>query len=146
MDSGSKDHICNNFESFDSIKFLNESISVANSLSIRILGQGIVKLLCKCPNRNSPFLLKLGNVYFIPRCTVNLVLTFQLSTKSIVFDSKIPCLKQFGKTKILCTVTQIHRYYTLDAIPKTKSEFMEFTRYDNYLILDPLEHQLLVWH
>ena len=23
---------------------------------------------------------------------------------------------------------------------------MEFTRYDNYLILDPLEHQLLVWH
>jgi hypothetical protein len=113
---------------------------------MRILGQGTVNLLCKCPNRKSPFILQLENVYFIPECTVNLVSTFQLSLHAIAFDSEIPCLKAFGTTDILCAVTPIHRHYALDAIPKFKSEFMEFTGHDNYLILDPLEHQLLIWH
>ena len=144
MDSGSGDYICNSFELFSSIKFLDKSIDVANSLSIRILGQGTVKLLCKHPNRNPLFLLLLGNVYFIPEYTVNLVSTFQLSTDSIVFDLKVPCLRLFGKTEILCIVTQIDRYYILDTIPKSKSEFIEFTGYNNYLILDLLEYQLLL--
>src|SRR6266536_317178 len=81
-----------------------------------------------------------------PEYTVNLVSTFQLSTDTIRFDSEILCLKAFGITDILCAVTQIHCHYALDAIPKSKSEFMEFTGHDNYLILDPLEYQLLIWH
>src|SRR6266487_6526587 len=81
-----------------------------------------------------------------PEYTVNLVSTFQLSTDAIRFDSEILCLKAFGTTDILCAVTQIHRHYTLDAIPKSKSEFIEFIGCDNYLILDLLEHQLLLWH
>ena len=148
MDSGSGDHICNCFESFDSIKPFEESIRVANGSSMRIVGQGSVKLLCKRPNRACPFLLLLENVYFIPECTVNLVSTFRLSVDSIAFDSETPCLKAFGSREILCLVTQINRHYTLDTIPQPKSAFIECmnSNLDNYLILDPVEHSLLIWH
>ena len=148
MDSGSGDNICNTFESFDTIKPLNESISVANGSSMRIMGQGSVKLLCKRPrpNRTSPFLLQLKNVYFIPNCTVNLVSTFQLGLDSIAFDSEVPCLKAFGSTEALCSISQINRHYALNVIPSPKSAFMEYMspNQDIYLILSPLEHSLLL--
>jgi hypothetical protein len=149
VDSGSGNHICNTYESFDSIKPLDESIRVANGSSMSIMGQGSVKLSCKRPNRAFPFLLLLEDVYFIPECTVNLVSTSQLSMDSIAFDSEVPCLKAFGSTEALCSITQINRHYTLDAIPGPKSEFLECmsTNLDPiYLILSPLEHSLLLWH
>ena len=47
----------------------------------------------------------------------------------------------------LCVVTQTNCHYALDAIPRSKSAFMEqMISNDNYLILDPLEHSLLLWH
>ena len=114
---------------------------------MRIIGQGTVRLLCKCPNGASPFPLELRDVYFIPNCTVNLVSTFQLSTDSIAFDSEVPCLKAFGSMEALCVVTQTNCHYALDAIPRSKSAFMEqMISNDNYLILEPLEHSLLLWH
>jgi GAG-pre-integrase domain len=150
MDSGSGNHICNSFESFDFIEHLDESIRVANGSSMSIISQGSVKLLCKQPNRASPFLLQLKDVYFILDCTVNLVSTFQLSTDSIAFDSEIPCLKAFGSTETLCSISQINRHYVLNAVPKPKSTFIEYMNpnlnQDIYLILSPLEHSLLLWH
>ena len=148
VDSSSRDNICNNFESFDSIKPLNEFISIANGLSMQILDKGLVKLFSKYPNGVSPFLLLLKNVYFILECTINLVSTFQLSIDSIIFDLEVLCLKLFGSTTILCSITQINCYYTLDTIPRPKLVFLEFTssNSNNYLILDPLEHLLLIWH
>ena len=114
------------------------------------MGQGSVKLLCKRPrpNRTSPFLLQLKNVYFIPNCTVNLVSTFQLGLDSIAFDSEVPCLKAFGSTEALCSISQINRHYALNVIPSPKSAFMEYMspNQDIYLILSPLEHSLLLWH
>jgi hypothetical protein len=86
----------------------------------------------------------LGNIYFIPEYTVNLVSIFQLNTELIVFDLEISCLKLFNKTEILCTIIQIYCYYIFNIILKTKSEFIEFTEYNNYLILNLLEYQLLV--
>jgi len=79
VDSGSGNYICNSLGSFDSIKPLSESIRVANRSSMSIIRQGFVRLLCKHPNRASPSLLQLKDVYFIPKCTVNLVSTSQLS-------------------------------------------------------------------
>ena len=99
-----------------------------------------MKLFCKSPNKNFLFILQLENVYFILEYTINLVLIFQLSIYTIVFDLEILCLKAFGIIDILYTVTQIYCYYTLDVIPKSKSEFIEFIGYDNYLILDLLEY------
>jgi hypothetical protein len=145
VDSGSGNHICNSFESFDSIEPLNESISVANGSSMSIMGQGPVTLLCKQSNRISSFLLQLQNVYFIPDCTVNLVSTFQLSLDSIAFDSEVPCLKAFSSIEVLCSISQINRHYVLDALPGPKSAFME-SMDSSYLILSPLEHSLLLWH
>ena len=114
---------------------------------MRIIGQGTVRLLCKRPNGASPFPLKLKDVYFIPNCTINLVSAFQLSTDSIAFDSEVPCLKAFGSMETLCMVTQTNCHYALDAIPRSKSAFMEqMISNDNYLILDPLQHSLLLWH
>jgi hypothetical protein len=145
VDSGSGNHICNAFESFDSIKSLDESIRVANGSFMRIIGQGSVKLSCKRPNRAFPFLLLLENVYFIPECTVNLVSTSQLSMDSIAFDSEVPCLKAFGSTEALCSISQINRHYILNATPRPESAFME-SMDPIYLILSPLEHSLLLWH
>ena len=146
MDLRTRYYICNYFKLFYLIKFLDKLISIANSLLIRILGQGIVNFLCKCSNRKSPFILQLENVYFILEYTINLVLIFQLSLYIIIFNLEILCLKAFSIIDILCTVTQIYCYYTLNAILKFKSEFIEFIEYNNYLILDLLEHQLLIWH
>jgi hypothetical protein len=118
---------------------------------MRIVGQGSVTLLCKqsnvCkrPNRASPFRLQLEDVYFILECTVNLVSTTQLSTVSIAFDSEVPCLKAFGSTEVLCSITQINCHYVLNATPKPESAFMESID-SIYLILSPLEHSLLLWH
>jgi len=145
VDSGSGDHICNSFGSFDSIKPLDKSIRVANGSSMRIIGQGSVKLLCKQPNRVSPFLLQLDDVYFIPECTVNLVSTSQLSKDRIAFDSEVPCLKAFGLTEALCSISQINCHYVLNTTPKPETAFMESIDLI-YLILSPLEHSLLLWH
>jgi len=146
VDSGSRNHISNSFESFDSIKPFDESIRAANRSSIKIVGQGSVSLLCKQPNGASPFLLQLKNVYFIPECTVNLVSTSQLGQDCIAFDSEVPYLKAFGSTKkALCSISQINRHYILNAIPRPRSAFMESID-PNYLILSPLEHSLLLWH
>jgi hypothetical protein len=145
VDSGSGNHICNSFGSFDSIKPLNESIRVANGSSMSIIGQGSIKLLCKRPNGASPFPLQLRNVYFIPNCTVNLVSTSQLSSDSIAFNSEVPCLNAFGSIDALCSISQINRHYVLNAIPRLKSTFIE-SMYSSYLILDPLEHSLFLWH
>jgi hypothetical protein len=87
----------------------------------------------------------LEDVYFIPECTVNLVSTTQLSTVSIAFDSEVPCLKAFGSTEVLCSITQINRHYVLNATPKPESAFMESID-SIYLILSLLEHSLLLWH
>jgi hypothetical protein len=105
VDSGSGNYICNSFGSFDSIKTLDESIRVANGSSMRIVGQGSITLLCKRPNEVSPFLLQLKNVYFILECTVNLVSMSQLSLDSIAFNLEVPCLKAFGSTKTLCSIS-----------------------------------------
>jgi len=140
VDLRTRYYICNYFKLFYLIKFLDKLISIANSLLIRILGQGIVNFLCKCSNRKSPFILQLENVYFILECTVNLVSTFQLSLYIITFNLEILYLKAFSTTDILYTVTLIHYYYALNAISKFKLEFIEFTGHDNYLILDLLEH------
>src|SRR5438045_186808 len=114
---------------------------------MRIIRQVTGSLLFKRSNVASPFPLKLRDVYFILNCTVNLVSTFQLSTDSIAFDSEVPCLKAFGSMEALCVVTQTNRHYALDAIPRSKSAFMEqMISNNNYLILDPLEHSLLLWH
>jgi hypothetical protein len=145
VDLGSRNHICNSFESFDLIKPLDELIKVANRSFIGIIGQGFVKLLCKQSNRASPFLLQLKDVYFILNCTVNLVSTFQLSTNLIAFDSEIPCLKAFSLTEALCSISQINCHYVLDTMPSPKSAFMEFID-STYLILSLLEHSLLLWH
>jgi hypothetical protein len=139
---------------------------------MRIIGQGFVKLLCKRPNaarttdfrpkygrktgthpksrrETASFLLQLKDVYFIPECTVNLVSTSQLSQDSIAFDSEIPCLKAFGTSEALCSITQFKRHYVLNAVPRLETAFMESMNPNLdpiYLILSPLEHSLLLWH
>jgi len=105
VDSGTRNHISNTYESFDLIKFLDETIRVANGSSMRIMGQGFVKLFCRRPNKASLFILLLENVYFILECIVNLVSTSQLGMDSIVFDLETPCLKAFGSTKVLCSIS-----------------------------------------
>ena len=145
MDLGFKDYICNSFRSFDSIKPLNESIRVANRSSMRIIGQGSVKLLCKQPNRVFPFQLQLDDVYFIPKCTVNLVSTSQLSRDRIAFDFEVPCLKAFSLIEALCSISQINCYYVLNTTLKLETAFIESID-PIYLILSPLEHSLLLWH
>ena len=150
MDSGTRHHIGNTYKSFDLIKFLDKTIRVANRSFIRIIRQGSVKLFCKRPNKASPFILLLENVYFIPECTINLVFTSQLGINSIAFNSKIPCLKAFGLSKVLCSISQINRYYVLNAVPSPKLAFIEYINLnpnlDIYLILSLLEHLLLLWH
>jgi hypothetical protein len=145
VDSGSGNHIYNVFESFDSIKSLDESIRIANGSFIRIIRQGSVKLSYKHPNRTFPFLLLLENVYFISECTVNLVSTSQLSIDSIVFNSEVPCLKAFSSTEALCSISQNNRHYILNATLRPESAFIESIDLI-YLILSPLEHSLLLWH
>jgi hypothetical protein len=86
----------------------------------------------------------LRNIYFILEYTVNLVLIFQLNIKVIIFNLEILYLKLFSKTEILYTIIQIYCYYIFNIILKTKSEFIEFTEYNNYLILDLLKYQLFV--
>ena len=147
MDSGAANHICNSFGLFDLIKPLDELIKVANGSSMRIIRQGSVTLLCKRPNGALPFLLQLKNVYFILACTVNLVLTSQLSQDLIVFNSEVPCLKAFSLKQALCSVTQISCYYALDATPGPKSTFLECISSNLdpiYLILSLLEHSLFL--
>jgi hypothetical protein len=85
----------------------------------------------------------LRNIYFILEYTVNLVSIFQLSIKTIVFNLEISCLKLFNKTEIFYTIIQIYYYYILDIISKTKTEFVKFTEYNNYLILNLLKYQLV---
>jgi hypothetical protein len=147
VDLGSRNHIYNSFESFDLIEPLNKSISVANSSSISIIGQGPITLLYKWSNGTSPYLLQLKNVYFILDCTVNLVSTFQLGLDSIAFNLEVPYLKAFGlTTEALYSISQINRHYVLNAIPSLKPTFMEHMSLnrDIYLILSPLEHSLLL--
>jgi hypothetical protein len=143
VDSGSRNYICNTYESFDSIKPFDKSIRVANGSSMRIIRQGSITLLCKRPNGVSPFPLQLKDVYFIPKCTVNLVSTSQLSEDSIAFNLEVLCLKAFGSIETLYSITQINRHYVLNAIPSLKSAFIESMN-SSYLILDPLEHSLLL--
>jgi hypothetical protein len=145
VDSGTGNHIGNTYESFDLIKFLDKTIKVANRSSIRIMCQGFVKLFCRRPNKASPFILLLENVYFIPECTVNLVSTSQLGMDSIAFDSETPCLKAFGLTKVFCSISQINCYYVLNVVPRPETAFIESIDLI-YLILSLLEHSLLLWH
>jgi hypothetical protein len=67
---------------------------------------------------------------------------------SIAFDSEIPCLKAFGSTEVLCSISQINRHYVLNAVPRPETAFMEYMNpnpnLDIYLILSPLEHSLLL--
>lgn len=152
VDSGTGNHICNNFELFDTFEPLNESIRVANGSTMRIIGKGSIKLPCKRPNQIKPFLLQLKDVYFIPECTVNLISASQLGLDSIAFDSEIPCLRAFSSREILCSIAQVNRYYVLDTVQCSKPAFfLESDNFliqgplelGNYLILDPLEHKLL---
>jgi hypothetical protein len=69
------------------------------------MGQGSVKLFCKRPNKASPFILLLENVYFIFECTVNLVFMSQLGIDSIAFDLETPCLKAFSLTEVLYSIS-----------------------------------------
>ena len=148
MDSGTRHYISNTYKSFDLIKFLDKTIRVANRSFMRIIGQGFVKLFYRRPNKASPFILLLENVYFILKCTVNLVFTLQLSMDLIVFDSEIPCLKAFSLLKVLCFISQINCHYVLNAVPGPKLAFMEYINLnpnlDIYLILSLLEHSLLL--
>ena len=100
MDSGTRHYISNTYKSFDLIKFLDKTIKAANGSFIRIIRQGSVKLFCRRPNKASPFILLLENVYFILECTVNLVSTSQLGMDLIAFDLEIPCLKAFGSASL----------------------------------------------
>jgi hypothetical protein len=141
VDSGTGNHIGNTYKSFDSIKFLDKTIRVANGSSMRIIGQGSVKLFCKRPNKASLFILLLENVYFIPKCSVNLISTSQLGIDSIAFDLEVPCLKAFRLSKVLCSISQINRYYVLNTVPRlVLMESMD----PIYLILSLLEHSLLL--
>jgi len=102
-----------------------------------------VKLFCKRPNKASLFILLLENVYFILKCTVNLVSTSQLGMDLIAFNSETPCLKAFGLTKVLCFISQINRHYILNVVPRLETAFMESMDLI-YLILSLLEHSLLL--
>jgi hypothetical protein len=73
------------------------------------------------------------------------VSTSQLSLDSIAFNLEVPCLKAFGSTEALCSISQINRHYVLNAIPQPKLAFIE-SMDPIYLILSPLEHSLLLWH
>ena len=54
-------------------------------------------------------------------------------------------MKAFSLAEALCSISKINRHYVLNAIPRPKAEFIESID-PIYLILDPLEHLLLVWH
>jgi hypothetical protein len=112
---------------------------------MRIIGQGSVKLFCKRPNKASPFILLLENVYFIPECIVNLVSMSQLGIDSIAFNSETPCLKAFSSTEVLCSISQINCHYVLNVVPRPETAFMESID-PIYLILSLLKHSLLLWH
>jgi hypothetical protein len=65
-----------------------------------------MKLFYRRPNKASPFILLLKNIYFISKCTINLVSTSQLGMDSIAFDSKVPYLKAFSSSiEILYSIT-----------------------------------------
>jgi hypothetical protein len=107
-----------------------------------------VKLFCKRPNKASPFIILLENVYFILEYIVNLISTSQLGIDLIAFNLEILCLKAFSLTKVLCFIFQINCYYVLNTVPGPKSTFMKYMNLnlnlDIYLILSLLEHLLLL--
>jgi len=105
VDSRTGNYISNTYESFDLIKFLDKTIKVANGSFMRIMGQGFVKLFCKRPNKASLFILLLENVYFILKCSVNLISMSQLGIDSIAFDLEVPCLKAFRLSEVLCSIS-----------------------------------------